>query len=408
MEKSTKIIISIMLLILIIIIIIVALLLINRNTVNLQEDNPETIAFQDTEKVDNKTLFFNINHNINNYFTYVQENNANAIESISSNNVIELKHQYTSQINFISQDMYVIDKISNITVYVYGVIRENNIQDDYYLIINMDYNNNAFSVTPISKEEYDSAVNNQVNERYKQDINIQKNLYNEIKEINVTDFEVLKLYFEDYKFNAINNTEHAFEILDSEYRQKKFNNNIEEYKQYIQNNLNRLLDANIVQHGITKNGQYGEYIAIDNYNNYYKIKETGINSYTIILDNYTLENDELINEYNKLSDKEKVASIVDKVMKLINTKSYTELYGYLNNDFKNNYFKTQESFEKYINENFFANNIVGSLSLKNEGTYYTVTVPYKESLSSAAEQRSKTFIIRLKTGTDFELSFNIQ
>lgn len=407
MEKSTKIIISIMLLILIIIIIIVALLLINRNTVNLQEDNPETIAFQDTEKVDNKTLFFNINHNINNYFTYVQENNANAIESISSNNVIELKHQYTSQINFISQDMYVIDKISNITVYVYGVIRENNIQDDYYLIINMDYNNNAFSVTPISKEEYDSAVNNQVNERYKQDINIQKNLYNEIKEINVTDFEVLKLYFEDYKFNAINNTEHAFEILDSEYRQKKFNNNIEEYKQYIQNNLNRLLDANIVQHGITKNGQYGEYIAIDNYNNYYKIKETGINSYTIILDNYTLENDELINEYNKLSDKEKVASIVDKVMKLINTKSYTELYGYLNNDFKNNYFKTQESFEKYINENFFANNIVGSLSLKNEGTYYTVTVPYKESLSSAAEQRSKTFIIRLKTGTDFELSFNI-
>ena len=407
MEKSTKIIISIMLLILIIIIIIVALLLINRNTVNLQEDNPETIAFQDTEKVDNKTLFFNINHNINNYFTYVQENNANAIESISSNNVIELKHQYTSQINFISQDMYVIDKISNITVYVYGVIRENNIQDDYYLIINMDYNNNAFSVTPISKEEYDSAVNNQVNERYKQDINIQKNLYNEIKEINVTDFEVLKLYFEDYKFNAINNTEHAFEILDSEYRQKKFNNNIEEYKQYIQNNLNRLLDANIVQHGITKNGQYGEYIAIDNYNNYYKIKETGINSYTIILDNYTLENDELINEYNKLSDKEKVASIVDKVMKLINTKSYTELYGYLNNDFKNNYFKTQESFEKYINENFFTNNIVGSLSLKNEGTYYTVTVPYKESLSSAAEQRSKTFIIRLKTGTDFELSFNI-
>lgn len=407
MEKSTKIIISIMLLILIIIIIIVALLLINRNTVNLQEDNPATIAFQDTEKVDNKTLFFNINHNINNYFTYAQENNANAIESISSNNVIELKHQYTSQINFISQDMYVIDKISNITVYVYGVIRENNIQDDYYLIINMDYNNNAFSVTPISKEEYDSAVNNQVNERYKQDINIQKNLYNEIKEINVTDFEVLKLYFEDYKFNAINNTEHAFEILDSEYRQKKFNNNIEEYKQYIQNNLNRLLDANIVQHGITKNGQYGEYIAIDNYNNYYKIKETGINSYTIILDNYTLENDELINEYNKLSDKEKVASIVDKVMKLINTKSYTELYGYLNNDFKNNYFKTQESFEKYINENFFANNIVGSLSLKNEGTYYTVTVPYKESLSSAAEQRSKTFIIRLKTGTDFELSFNI-
>ena len=215
MEKSTKIIISIMLLILIIIIIIVALLLINRNTVNLQEDNPETIAFQDTEKVDNKTLFFNINHNINNYFTYVQENNANAIESISSNNVIELKHQYTSQINFISQDMYVIDKISNITVYVYGVIRENNIQDDYYLIINMDYNNNAFSVTPISKEEYDSAVNNQVNERYKQDINIQKNLYNEIKEINVTDFEVLKLYFEDYKFNAINNTEHAFEMIDS-------------------------------------------------------------------------------------------------------------------------------------------------------------------------------------------------
>lgn len=407
MEKSMKIILSIIILTIMIILVIIALLLINRNTVDIQEDNPETLAFQDTEKIDNKVLFYNINNNINSYFTYIQEKNTEATNSISNNNVLQLKRQYTYKTNFLSQDMYAIDKITNITVYVYGVIRQDNMQDDYYLIINMDYTNNAFSIIPITEEEYNKAVNNQVNDIYKHDINIQKNLYNEIKEVNITDFEVLKIYFEDYKFNSINNIEQAFELLDSKYKQVKFNNDIEEFKKYIQSNLNRFTDANIVQHGIIKNGQNGQYIAIDNLNNYYKFYETGINSYTVILDNYTIENEEFINEYNKLSDKEKITSIIDKIMKLINSKSYKELYGYLNDDFKNNYFETEESFEQYIKENFFDNNIVGNISLKNEGTYYTAEVPYKESLSSAAEQKSKTFIIRLKTGTNFELSFNV-
>lgn len=403
MNNSKKILITIMVLVICIILILIALLMLNKQK-GVEEDNPTTIAFEDIEKIDNKPLFFQIQNNVENYMRYLKGKNTEAINAISPKGVMVLDNtkNYTT---FLANKMYAIDKISNITVYVNELARGENIEDNYYLIINLDYQNNTFEIIPSSKEEFESAKNNQIKENHKKDISIAKNNYNSINQTNLTDFEILKKYFDDYKFKAINKSELAFELIDLEYKMAKFNNNIEEYKRYIQNNVNSLKDANIVKHGITKNGQYGEYIFYDNYNNYYKIKETGIYEYTIILDNYTLQSNELINQYNKLSNQEKVLSNIDKVMKLINTKDYNKVYSYLNQNFKKQYFPSIDVFTQYMKQNFFDNNIVGNITIKQEGDIYIVSVPYKESLSTAAQKRTKTFMIRLKEGTNFELSF---
>lgn len=234
-----------------------------------------------------------------------------------------------------------------------------------------------------------------------------QNINNEVTNSNITDFELLRKYFEDYKYKAINNPELAFNLLNKEYREKKFNNDVNLYKQYIQKNIDRFQDANIVKHGVINEGNAKRYIFIDNYNNYYELEETGNYEYTIILDNYTLETNELKEKYYRLSDEEKAISNIDKVMKLINTKDYATVYQYLNQSFKKTNFPNIELFEKYMQETFFDNNIVGNIRIRKEENVYILSVPYKESLSTAAEEKTKIFMVRLKEGTNFELSFEM-
>lgn len=236
--------------------------------------------------------------------------------------------------------------------------------------------------------------------------NIENN-NNEVANYNITDFEVLRKYFEDYKYKATNNPELAFNLLNQEYRERKFNNDISRYKEYVQKNMDRFKDANIIKHGVITEGKTKKYIFIDNYNNYYELDEIGNYEYTIILDNYTLETDELKQKYSKLSNEEKAISNIDKIMKLINTKDYVTVYQYLNKSFKETNFSNVELFEKYMQETFFDNNIVGKIRIRKEENVYILSVPYKESLSATAEEREKIFLIRLKEGTDFELSFEM-
>lgn len=405
MKNQKKILIVMIILIICIIAITLALLLIRKEEV-IVEENPTTLAFEDTEIVDSKDLFFQVENMIEKYMNYLILANQEAINNLSSNQAVELNKNQTYT-TFLSNEMYAIDKIDNLTIFVQELARGSAVQDEYYMIINLDYESDTYQIIASTKEEFEHAKNNQVQEKYKKDIRISKNKYNSLEENTITDFKILKKYFDDYKFKAINMPKEAFDSIEEQYKLAKFNNDLEQYKLYVQNNIISLQDANIVKHNITKNGQYGEYIFVDNFGNYYTLKETGIYKYKIILDNYTLETDELKQKYNRLSSQEKAISNIDKIMKLINTKSYQTIYGYLNKEFKNNNFPMIDKFTTYMQQNFFDNNIVGDIKIENEGEIYILTVPYKESLSTAAEQREKTFVMKLLNGTNFELSFEI-
>lgn len=283
MEKLIKLIMSLIVIVIILVILIIIFLKINRANSAKQEDEI-LVASTDIEKIENKMLFFEIDYNIKKYYEYLEENNTKAISSISPSSVVKL--QNTDNITFQSQEMYALDKISYITVYVYGITR-NKTDTDIYLIINLDDNNGTFSITKSTKEEFINAKNNKIDSKYREDIVIEENDYNTFERKIFTDIEIARYYFEDYKYKALYNPEKAFNLLDSEYKIEKFNNDINEYKAYIQNNKNNLQNAELIHYKTSKEGQYGIYEVTDNYDNYYKIIETGINEYTIILDNST-------------------------------------------------------------------------------------------------------------------------
>lgn len=404
MNKKSRILILMMIVIIIIIALLVILLYLNSDKVKIEGYKEDLITLLTSKiyKIENKDQFFNIDSHIKKYVDYKKQGNTQAINSISSDNAIDGE-------NFKSEEMYLLNRITNDTVYVYGKVTKGRIQTDTYIVVNLDYTNNTYAIQNSSKEEYDNAKSNIVNSKYEQDVSIQSNEYNDISlEETVNDLTVIRIYFDDYKFKAINKPEEAFNLLDAEYKKKKFDDNVNAYKQYVKDNANQIQDANIVKHGIAtlENGNK-QYIIIDNFDNYYKFTETGINQYIVVLDNYTLQTDEETKKYSKLSSQEKALSNVDKVMKLINEKNYSTVYNYLNSEFKNTYFPTLDRFTNYMKQNFFDNNIVGQMTVGNQGDNYIVTVPYKEFLSAAAEEKEVVFLVRLKEGTNFELSINI-
>ena len=402
-KKSVILVFMIIVTIIIIVVSTVLLLFINmqKNTINNNKNELITFLTEKVRRVENRDQFFNIGNHIKKYMDYRKQNDTQAIQAISKEEVINID-------NFQAKEMYLLNKITNYTVYVYGVTKQANVQNDYYMVVNLDYTNYTFSISTSSKQEFENAKNNMVKGQYKEDIVIQKNKYNDIVlGETVDDFEVLKIYFDDYKFKAIHYPEEAFELIDVTYKKEKFNNDLEQFKAYIQNNRNTLQDANIVKHGVTKENGITKYIFVDNYNQYYELKETGIYQYTIILDNYTIQSNEQLQKYNRLTNEEKALSNIDKVMKLIDEKDYNTIYNYLNHDFKNTNFSTIEKFSKYMKETFFENNIVGRIEVKQEGNIFILNVPYKESLSTAAEDMEKTFMMKLTEGMNFELSFEI-
>lgn len=404
MNKKSRILILMMIVIIIIIALLVVLLYLNSDKVKVEGYKEDLITLLTSKiyKIENRDQFFNIDYHIRKYVDYKKQGNTQAINSISNDNAIDGE-------NFKSEEMYLLNRITNDTVYVYGKVTKGSIQTDTYIVVNLDYKNNTYAIQNSSKEEYDNAKNNIVSSKYEQDVSIQSNEYNDISlEETVNDLTVIRIYFDDYKFKAINKPEEAFNLLDAKYKKAKFDDNVNAYKQYVKDNTNQIQDANIIKHGITtlENGNK-QYIIIDNFDNYYKFTETGINKYIVVLDNYTLQTDEETKKYNKLSSQEKAVSNVDKVMKLINEKNYSTVYNYLNSEFKNTYFPTLDRFTNYMKQNFFDNNIVGQMTVGNQGDNYIVTVPYKEFLSSAAEEKEVVFLVRLKEGTNFELSINI-
>ena len=152
-----------------------------------------------------------------------------------------------------------------------------------------------------------------------------------------------------------------------------------------------------------------EYILVDNYGTSYTVRETSIMNYTIMLDNYTIKVDTYEEDYNKLSDENKVQSNVYIFLQMLNTKDYEHAYELLDNTFKNNNFDTLDKFEEYINQNFFNfNHNSTDVDITQEGEYYIYESTIRNNGGSAAESKKLTVIMQLLNSTDFVMSFSIE
>lgn len=388
---------------LIIIIILIALFILIPKLEKQVEEN-ENLDYGDVLTIQQENTYkgYQISSEcIEKYIKYNIEKNMEALENILENEEDEtqkLDEIYYLKISYI----YKIERMNDTTYFVESLINNN----ENYFIINVDYINNTFNIRKTNEIEFNNSKDDKVNEKYKQNITINKNEYNQINTADLDNDELISKYYYNYIDLALNKPEVAFEILDKDYKMKKFGNDLQKYQQYIENNRNKIFDSTIVEITANSKENYTEFIIQDTFNNCYTIKEYNYTDFTIILDDYTLNTDET-EKYIALDSKDKVLYNINIIFKHINNKEYEEVYNKLDEKFKNTNFPTLEQFKNYANETFFDNNVLGNITVEEQGQNYIINVPYKEGTSSVAEKRKKSFVMRLLEDTDFVMSFEI-
>jgi len=236
---------------------------------------------------------------------------------------------------------------------------------------------------------------------------IKKNQYNTFKYQNSTNESIAREYFDNYQFNLLHNKEAAYRKLNEEYSKAKFNN-LEEFENYIRNNIIAISKGKINKYQTAYRDGYTQYVCVDNNERYYIFKVKSVLDYEVILDTYTIDIPEFTNKYNASNNQEKVILNLNKFNLSLNDKDYKTAYNMLADSFKAKNFPTLAAFEKYIKENLFEENKFEYTEFGDEaGTYYTYSVNIADATSKSNKKVNKKFIMLLEEGTEFKLSFNI-
>ena len=217
--------------------------------------------------------------------------------------------------------------------------------------------------------------------------------------------QIAEKYFQAYKQLMLTNVEEAFNKLDEEYRSKRFGG-LEGFTEYVNKHREDIAKTQISKYQAIEYDGYMQYIClkIDGY--YWIINETAPQNYTMILDTYTVELPSLVERYNSVSEIRKVQLNFNKVFEAINMGDYNYVYNKLDETFKQNNFPTVTEFEEYVHDNLYTKINVEYGKYQTSGDLYILELNLKNA-ENTEQQTTKTFIMQLKEGTDFVMSFTV-
>lgn len=438
MDKLKKIIVLLIAIIIILVLILIINIVIKKNSNKLPDlsaddyNVTEVLSGKKPERLYSDTIFLSVDACVNKIISYAENDNAEAVynilnaqyiqnNDINETNVLEktrLKNFSTYRI----EEIYELVGIEYFSYYVKADLNENK----EYFNVNWDTQTKSYDLLLINEEEFNEDIN-AITGTIAEENKIERNEYNSIPyKYLSTDQDVMEQYFLDYIKLSIENPIKAYELLDTDYKNKKFGD-INNFQQYIQNNtsLKEIYNAKVRNMedfdnyqeymasrknvGIKKYNKedldnYTQYIIIDTYGNYYIFRVTAPMQYTVILDTYTIDLPEFIEKYNSGGEQQKVALNIDKFIQAINNKDYKYAYNCLADSYKNNYFRTQEEFENYAKQNFYNSSDIEYKEFETKGDVYTYSVILTNKETD--EQTNKTFIMQLGEGTEFVMSFN--
>ena len=307
--------------------------------------------------------------------------------------------------------MYKIESSENVSTFlVNGIIieNENNKIEKYNIAVSLDMFHNTFSIFPeeyLKKYDYDD-----VNVGESIDItidSIESNNYNEFEyKTFIDDSEIAKDYFNNYRYNMIYDVSYAYNMLDKEYREKRFGS-LDGYKAYIQENYDEIVKCIISKYQVTEEDNQKEYICIDDYGNYYIFIQNNMSNYELQLDTYTIESKSFLNKYTNGDDQTKSGINVEKFFEALNRKDYQYIYNHLAESFRNNYFDSEERLKEYIQKNLFVYSKVDYKDYKKEGNVNIFKVKILNNEDSQ-EEKEMTIMIQLKEDNNFIMSFSIE
>lgn len=279
---------------------------------------------------------------------------------------------------------------------------------EFDVLLKMDLNNKTYSIfydDYIQKYGYDE--NTQKDAMKVSDSDIQKNDYNSYRDANITDEYLVTQYFSDYKSNMLYNTEQAYSLLNETYRNNKFGD-YAKFQDYVNKNKEKFQTANIAGYEINEFDGVREYVCIDQYDRYYIFSERSITNFDVVLDTFTIDLPDFTEQYNQSNNADKAGMNLQKVIDALNDGDYTYIYNKLDETFKQNNFKTENDFSAYVQNTFYANNNVEFSNYRNSGDLHIFDATFTDKDNPNNQAITKTFIVQLKEGTDYRMSFNVQ
>ena len=311
-------------------------------------------------------------------------NELEEITQIASSTISEITH-YTTVTIGPNTDEQKIENINSL---------------DYYILVKLDNVDMTYSIQELDEAEFNEIFNSPENVE-KNAIN--KNSNNELVYSTVNDETICTNLLSDYKLRTEANIENAFSKVDEEYKNKKYTS-INEYEEYINKNENVYGFMKLSKYQKEVMDDYTQYICLDRAGHYYIFRETSPMQYTVILDTYTIDLPEFVEQYNSSSEDKKVQFNIQKFFDAINDGDYSYAYSKLDQTYKNNNFPTQTDFENYMKTNFYAQNKLGYTSYEKNGDLYIykMVITNGENSSQTIE---KQFVVKLLDGTNFVMSF---
>ena len=308
-------------------------------------------------------------------------------------------------------NMYVNHRTNNMDIYVIDGTIKTDITDageKFQIILKLDILNKTFSIMP---SEYVEEKYGNISEGQNLDIeltdSIEKNNNNQFVYRTITEEDYMKDLFAELKNELLYDHEKAYNHLNEEYRNKKFAT-LEKFNNWATSKEEEYKNMVLAQYQTVQEDGYTQYVLVDQNGKYYIFNETGVMDYTTMLDTYTVDLPEFIEKYNKSNEADKAGMNLQKIVDAINDRDYTYVYNKLDETFKQNNFKTENDFIAYMQNAFYANNNVEFSNYRASGDLHIFDATFTDKNNANNQARSKTFIIQLKEGTDYRLSFNVQ
>ena len=122
------------------------------------------------------------------------------------------------------------------------------------------------------------------------------------------------------------------------------------------------------------------------------------------MDDYTLETDEYKEKYMNSTVVDKIKLNVNKFMEMISNYDYDEAYGLLDETYKNNNFKTEKLYEKFIEQHFYDSNVYSIEKIETDAQDYIITITVAENASASAAKKTNKIAMRLGENTEFVMA----
>ena len=432
----------------VVILLIILILNLTKNEDSLSEDN--TIEYKEEyastigktfRKIDDFSMYYTTKNIIRNYITYFENVNSDVTvevgrlemtekeirdyqiqegikaidclfdkeykesKNIDRNEIISFVAQYknnnsTNSYKIEFDEIYIAEITDDKKVLlVYSKVNNK----DFNCMIKVDLMNKRYSIFYedfMKKEKY---TKDRTDEVKLDDSNIEQNDYNTFIYSSSNNQSIAIQYFSDLKEKMKNDRKMLYDILDKEYKEKRFDN-YEKFYNYL-NNLNERIDRlDISKFKFLDN----RIKIIDNYNNMYTFEIGDFMKYSIVMDDYTIEDNEFNEIYDKLSDANKVSVNIEKFIKMLNLKDYESAYKLLDSNFKKNNYPSIEAFKKYVEKNLYGYSKITTVNNSNKtGNYYITSLDLEDGESENIRKKQITIIMQLLEGTDFVMSFSM-